>query len=113
MAKTRIYKFREISCAHQLDLPYESKCNRLHGHNYRIEVWVEGPLNKQEMVMDYAHITGIIDKYDHRFLNELFKPTTAENFAGVLHKELKAKAGKAKVIVRVWETKTSFAEAQD
>lgn len=73
----------EISYAHQLHLPYESKCNRPHGHNAIIEVYCKAEqLNENGMVVDFSEIKRIVKQLDHRNLNEIFNfPTTAENVA--------------------------------
>ncbi|HII53967.1 hypothetical protein COT30_03530 [Candidatus Micrarchaeota archaeon CG08_land_8_20_14_0_20_49_17] len=115
MPSVKIYKVKTISCAHKLGLPYKSKCNEIHGHNYKIEVWAEGELNTEKMVLDYSIIGETIEMYDHKFLNDLFQPATSEMFACELLRELKKRARKAnptaKFIVRVWETGSSYAEA--
>jgi 6-pyruvoyltetrahydropterin/6-carboxytetrahydropterin synthase len=74
----------EISGAHSLCLDYESKCSRLHGHNWIITVFcrAEG-LNKNGMVTDFSHIKQeITEMLDHKNFNEVlpFNPT-AENIA--------------------------------
>lgn len=74
----------EISGAHSLCLDYESKCSRLHGHNWIITVFcrAEG-LNKNGMVTDFSHIKQeITEMLYHKNFNEVlpFNPT-AENIA--------------------------------
>lgn len=74
----------EVAGAHRLDLPYESKCSRLHGHNWVITIHCRAPqLNAQGMVADFSAIKEQIHGYlDHGNFNELlpFNPT-AENIA--------------------------------
>jgi 6-pyruvoyltetrahydropterin/6-carboxytetrahydropterin synthase len=115
----QIYKVKTISCAHQLTLPYDSPCNRLHGHNYKIEVWIDAlKTNEHGMIADYSHISKVIMAYDHRNLNDFMKQPTAENFAKLLLDALEGKAAhpkpshNANIRVRVWETETSYCEAQ-
>ena len=64
-----ISKRIEVAFGHQLNLTYESKCQRFHGHN--------------GMVVDFSHVKKMItDKMDHRCLNEIFDfNPTAENLA--------------------------------
>lgn len=51
----RIVKTVEISAAHSLRLPYDSPCNRDHGHNYVVEIEVQAEeLNSVGMVADYT-----------------------------------------------------------
>lgn len=77
-----IKKRIEISFAHRLDLPYESKCTRLHGHNAIIEVYCRASeLNAEGMVIDFKHVKEIVKKeLDHRCLNDLvtFNPTAEQ-----------------------------------
>ena len=58
-----IQKTLDVSASHHLTLTYESKCTRVHGHNWNIKELIQ-------------------DKLDHRELNEVlsFNPT-AENIA--------------------------------
>ena len=111
-----IYKVKTISCAHQLALPYESKCNRLHGHNYTIEVWIKGERNKQGMVADYSDIAEVINKFDHQNLNDFMQQPTAENFCYLLIDrfvaQFKGKCALKTIKVRVGETCTSYAEVE-
>ena len=77
----------EISCAHQLEDTeqlYTKKCAQLHGHNYTISVAVQGPLNNASMVIDYGYLKELLDKYDHKNINDLLEDSTAEVFASTL-----------------------------
>ena len=52
---------------------HAGKCFRPHGHNYRMEVEVSGPLDiTSDMVIDFADLDGVvkpmIDDLDHCFL---------------------------------------------
>lgn len=79
-----ISKSMEIAACHQLTLSYDSKCSNLHGHNWRITVFLASETkNRDGMVRDFKHIKDKIHEYlDHGNLNELldFNPT-AENIA--------------------------------
>ncbi len=79
-----IEKKIEISASHQLSLDYESKCRRLHGHNWIITVYCRAKeLNQNGMVVDFSEIKRKIKgPLDHQNLNEVlpFNPT-AENIA--------------------------------
>ncbi len=93
-----------IEAAHQLRLPYESKCNEEHGHTYRVQVVIGAEtLNEQGMVVDFVHVKRIIRQYDHQNLNRHFEPTTAEVFAGVLLDSLQAEVMKRNPSARVLE----------
>ena len=79
-----ISKTMEIAGCHQLRLSYESKCERLHGHNWIVTVHCKSrELNADGMVMDFTQVKERIHGYlDHGNFNELlpFNPT-AENLA--------------------------------
>ncbi|GAG55454.1 unnamed protein product, partial [marine sediment metagenome] len=57
-----------IASAHML--AKHDKCARIHGHNYSIEVEIEGELNEKNMVIDFSEfksrVSKIIKKYDHK-----------------------------------------------
>ncbi len=109
----KIYYRAEISSAHQLDLPYQSKCVRMHGHNYLVEVELEGQINQEGMIIDFTKIKEIIYKYDHITLNDIITQPTAENI--VLHllndfRLLPDTDNLQLITIRVWEDQDSYAE---
>ena len=64
-----------FAAAHQLTM-VAKKCENLHGHNWKVEVYVTGDkLNDAGVVMDFGeikkHLADIKKSLDHRFLNEL------------------------------------------
>jgi len=62
-----VYVLKEISAGHCID--DEPKCGRFHGHNYRIEVSIEGSTDdRSSMVVNFDDIKKMIDEYDHKFL---------------------------------------------
>ena len=79
----------QFEAAHLLPhLPQSHKCRRLHGHSFRVEVAVSGPLEpKLGWVMDYAAIAEafkpIQECLDHCYLNEIqgLENPTSENIA--------------------------------
>ncbi len=79
-----VSKRMEIAFAHQLELDYESKCRRLHGHNAVVIVYCRSEeLDRNGMVIDFTAVKRQIqEKLDHRNANEIvpFNPT-AENLA--------------------------------
>ena len=72
----------EVAGSHQLSLSYESKCSRLHGHNWVITVFLaSAKLNADGMVLDFKRIKETVHGYlDHGNFHDLlpFNPT-AEN----------------------------------
>lgn len=79
-----VQKKIEISACHSLELDYESKCTRTHGHNWIIIVYCRSEkLDRNGMVIDFSEIKRLVkEPLDHRILNEVlpFNPT-AENLA--------------------------------
>ena len=74
----------EIAGCHRLALSYDSKCSKMHGHNWIVTVHCKAEkLNADGMVVDFTHIKERVHDYlDHGNFNELlpFNPT-AENIA--------------------------------
>ena len=79
-----VIKRMEISASHSLQLSYQSKCEKLHGHNWIITVYCRSKeLDENGMVVDFTHIKQAVEKQlDHNNLNDElpFNPT-AENIA--------------------------------
>lgn len=84
----RLSKSFRFEAAHQLN-GHDGKCARLHGHSWTLTVEVEGSTlidhgPKFGMLMDYDHISRVVepvveDFLDHHFLNEtlgIYVPTS-------------------------------------
>lgn len=107
---TRSFSF---DAAHELPW-HAGKCRRLHGHTYRLEVTVGGPLDENGVVLDFDDLSTVvrrevIERFDHRFLNDLLDNPTAELVAQDSWKRLEA-AGLVLVRLRLWETPDSSVE---
>jgi len=77
-----IKKTVTVAGSHSLDLPYESKCKNLHGHNWKITVTVSSQdLDSQGMVVDFSIIKELVNRLDHANLNDIVEPSTAECIA--------------------------------
>jgi 6-pyruvoyltetrahydropterin/6-carboxytetrahydropterin synthase len=100
---------------------YKGKCENVHGHNYKIQVTVAGEkLNSIGLLMDFvdlrAAIKSLVDRLDHRFLNDLppfdqLNPS-AENLAKYFYDGLEPQVreqGNRVSAVKVWETDTTSA----
>ena len=110
---TRVTRSFTFEAAHQL--PWHSgKCRDLHGHGYRLEVTVDGPVGDDGMVVDFdvlgAHVEReVIERYDHKFLNDLLENPTAELIAADIWKTLEA-GGVRIASIRLWETADCMVE---
>ena len=88
---------REFSFDASHFLPdYEGKCERVHGHTYRLKVVIEGEPKDDGMVMDFNELKdavndAVMERLDHSNLNEIFENPTAENIAEWIFKELEKK----------------------
>ncbi len=110
----RIAKQFAFSASHQLHLPYDSPCNRLHGHNYTVEIVLANDrLNGEGMVLDYAQLAPfaqyISENLDHRFLNDIVPEPTAEYLAKHLYDVAFDIYGLSVAEVRVSETPKTWA----
>lgn len=58
---------KTIAIAHLVQTADEqSPCRRLHGHNLRIVVTIDGEVKSDGMIVDFRHVKGIINRLDHR-----------------------------------------------
>lgn len=93
-----LYKDLTFEAAHRLpNLPEGHKCRRLHGHSFRVRVWVSGPVDPETgWVMDFSDIkkacAPIVDRLDHYYLNEIegLENPTSENIARWIWQRLEA-----------------------
>ncbi len=112
---------RNFSSAHQLR-GYKGKCENLHGHNYKIEIYARGrELDNIGLLVDFGELKEAADEVvrylDHRNINELapfdeeLNPS-AENLARYILERVSAQVGDDRVQVykvRCFETPTSVA----
>lgn len=109
-----------FAAAHNL-LHYCGQCENLHGHNWKIEIYVVGELlDKSGMLLDFKILkektNNILDNLDHTYLNELpmFKDQSpsSELIAKYIFKELNRELGEFSVTVRkvvAWESEKAAA----
>jgi 6-pyruvoyltetrahydropterin/6-carboxytetrahydropterin synthase len=68
----RVTKDHLMFCSGHFNSYEGDKCERLHGHNYRTAVEVEGPLDPNHYVFDFIalkqHTKALTDELDHRML---------------------------------------------
>lgn len=128
----RIFKEVHFDASHRL-LHYKGKCACLHGHRWKVEVWMEGHVDeKTGILVDYQTIKTIIERFDHQILLnrddpmvaaiQTFHPviTTpgeptsellASLIAGSLNDECSLLGLRAKVTrIRVYESPSCYAE---
>lgn len=92
-----IFKVFNIEAAHRLPhVPAGHKCARLHGHSFRVELHVRGPVGSDRgWVIDFADVKGafapLYEQLDHHYLNEVagLENPTSENLAQWVWRRLK------------------------
>ena len=114
----------EFSAAHALR-GYRGKCENLHGHNWKVEIYVRGDrLDEIGMLVDFTYLKkvtrDVIRLLDHRNLNEL-RPfdvelnPSSEHLAGFILDKVANHINNDRVQVykvRVWETPSTSATYQ-
>ena len=120
--KMEIFKEFTLEAAHFLPhLPEGHKCRRLHGHSFRIEVYVCGEVKRPvAWVMDFAEIGSkfqpLFEQLDHYCLNQVpgLENPTSENLARWIWQRLKPELpGLSKIIVRETCTAGCVYEGED
>ncbi|MGB9606000.1 MAG: 6-carboxytetrahydropterin synthase QueD [Bryobacteraceae bacterium] len=113
-----------FSAAHALR-GYRGKCENVHGHNYKVQVTLQGErLDGAGLLVDFVEakqwLRAAVEQLDHRLLNDVppfdrVNPT-AENMARHFYQEIEhalqasGHAGRVRLArVRVWETETAAA----
>lgn len=113
-----ISKSFSFSASHIIEgLPEGHKCARLHGHNYEVELVLQSEeLNEVGFVVDYGDLSPfkafIDENLDHRHLNDILEPTSAEALAKYLFDKAKEIWPQTKA-VRVSETPKTMAEYRE
>lgn len=104
---------------------YKGKCENVHGHNYRVQITVEGEkLNRIGLLVDFVElkrvVREVVDRLDHQFINDL-EPFTvinpsAENMAKYFYDEVSSRLDERSSEtpsrisqIKIWETDTSIA----
>ena len=110
----------QFAAAHHLR-NFRGKCEKLHGHNWRIEVCLKGDkLNDTGLLIDFKEVKEatdrILEELDHSYLNELpkFKDQnpSSENIAAYIFEKLSSKLNNSQIKVNkitAWES--DFASA--
>jgi 6-pyruvoyltetrahydropterin/6-carboxytetrahydropterin synthase len=110
----------DFAAAHQLR-NFRGECERLHGHNWRIEVVLSGDrLNEAGLLIDFKDVktaaNKILEDLDHAYLNDLpqFKDEnpSSENIAAYLFQRLSSELNKGHLKVTkvtAWESDSACA----
>jgi len=110
----------QFAAAHRLENFY-GKCEALHGHNWKVEVFLVGKtLDRAGLLMDFGLVKAgtkeVLEEVDHKYLNELAafqdRNPSSENLACYLYERLGAifnRDGVKIQRVNVWESDTSCA----
>jgi len=111
MLLTKEFKF---DAAHNL-VHYHGKCERLHGHTYKLAVTFEGHPDSEDMIVDFCQVKSavrelVLSKLDHAYINDIITQPTAENIALWIFKTVDAavKRDNCRLYeIKLWETETS------
>jgi 6-pyruvoyltetrahydropterin/6-carboxytetrahydropterin synthase len=116
LVDVQIRKLFRFEAAHVL--PYHlGKCARPHGHSYRLEVALRGPLQAggpaRGMIEDFDTVRAVVhseilDRLDHTSLNELIENPTCEHIVAWIWERLQPVLPALDELV-LWETATSCA----
>ncbi len=112
--EVELIKTFRFAAAHSLShLPAEHKCSGMHGHSYRVDIHVAGPLPEGSgWLMDFADLkaitTPVINTLDHANLNEIpgLEISTSEMIAKYIWEKIKPRLPLL-TAVAIWESETS------
>ena len=109
-----------FASAHQLR-GYKGKCENIHGHNWKVQVYVTTDrLNEIDIAIDFHDLKRItievVGQLDHTCLNDIFpfteKNPSSENISRWIFDSLRKRLADYKVnisAVTVWESETASA----
>ena len=107
-------KLFSFEAAHHLPrVPAGHKCSRMHGHSYRVEIALYGPVDPDTgWVVDFAVIddawSPLFARFDHHTLNGIagLENPTCENLCAYIWHAMTGKVPHL-AAVTVWETSDS------
>ncbi|MBI4018758.1 MAG: 6-carboxytetrahydropterin synthase [Candidatus Aenigmarchaeota archaeon] len=97
---------------------HAGKCRNLHGHTYKVEVFVTGQTTDSNGILENSDfielksgLRSCLSEFDHNHLNNILgNNATAENVSKILFHKLEDKGIKNLERVRVWESQNQYAE---
>lgn len=103
---------------------YDGPCCNMHGHTYKLQIGLAGEVGADGFVVDFSYLKKIVDMFiikevDHQLLNEIIgqdfpaeNPTTENMVLWIVKRMVPftGESGANLVLVRLWETPTSYAE---
>lgn len=117
--KLTLYTEGYFSAAHHLE-NYNGKCADIHGHTWKVSLWIRGDQDKLDSVgllWDFNKLNKILHELDHKDLNSILKINpTVENLSLYIYKRLKDDSPYLEFKIRVYESiikKESYCELGD
>ncbi|WP_027038803.1 6-carboxytetrahydropterin synthase QueD [Mesorhizobium ciceri] len=114
MKITQAFTFEAAHCLPRV--PKTHRCHRVHGHSYRVELRLEGPVDPDTgFVIDFFDVEAVFElllqRLDHQYLNEIegLDNPTAENIAVWIWNQTKPLLGQM-CSATVYETPLCWAE---
>jgi 6-pyruvoyltetrahydropterin/6-carboxytetrahydropterin synthase len=106
-----------FEAAHRLpNVPPTHRCHRMHGHSYRVELRLEGPVDPESgFVVDFFDVEDafgpLLAQLDHYCLNDVpgLENPTAENIAVWIWDRVQPRVPQISAVL-VYETPNSWAE---
>lgn len=114
MVNIELVRFFEFDAAHNMP-DYDGQCKNIHGHTYKLEVYVKtikaldksNPFVMDTKVLKRIVNENVIDKLDHRYINDVINVPTMENIAIWTASMISKPLQEYDVVIskiRLWET---------
>ena len=114
-----LYTEEYFNSAHLLE-GYDGKCSQIHGHTWKISVWIKGDENKKNKIgilWDFNNLNKLVNKLDHKYLNDVMKKNpTVENITIYIYNIFKNEHPDLDFKIRIYESiikKEAYCEAGD
>lgn len=110
-----VTKYFEFEAAHKIPIPSAGKCQRIHGHTYKLEISIAGEVNPDTgMIVNFSDLKTFINKeivdwFDHSFINDYMGLPTAENMGDWIWNRV-YDSGFNICRLKLWETSDSCYE---